>query len=542
MLRGRHVVRRHKHLFGTRLGGRVFPLVDVRHVRREHGRHLGRFHLFERLKLLFGRRLRRVFQLLLDLFQALFRPRASTLFRPALLLFELFFARKYALHRLLFLFELFAQSLRVQPLLPRLYLRHLRLALRRNLALGKQHAVDRQIDAAKLRLGDLGVRLLEHVADLRNAEVGRQLVVLALFLFVLPLLRLFRLLFGMLLVRDGLGDLFLHGRNVRLLGLFLFRRLFLFLFVRLLDLFLLLLLLFGHVRLVEERHVLRLAVDEPLHDHVGQTHHVADQSVDLFVDGHLLDVVLDLKAHLCITFDELPQHQSLFEVGIFENDVGARDRRPHGRAVDHLLGERRRQKVADDALQLGHALQYLDVAALFRLLFGVGRQRADDLEIAKHARLAHEEVALCGQLQNVVVDVRHLDRVETARDEIGQIFEQRVDEPVLVDLEALFLGRVEDLVGGDVALFVDRGDHVGMLRQMLDRLGRDRARKRDVDDVLFDDDELARIADDVVQIDDAGLDHLDPIQLEMLFAVLAIELELGARRAQTTSKSGVKVL
>ena len=135
----------------------------------------------------------------------------------------LFFARKYALHRLLFLFELFAQSLRVQPLLPRLYLRHLRLALSRNLALGKQHAVDRQIDAAKLRLGDLGVRLLEHVADLRDAEVGRQLVVLALFLFVLPLLRLFRLLFGMLLVRDGLGDLFLHGRNVRLLGLFLFR-------------------------------------------------------------------------------------------------------------------------------------------------------------------------------------------------------------------------------------------------------------------------------------------------------------------------------
>ena len=212
-----------------------------------------------------------------------------------------------------------------------MYLSDIRFLLRPQRAFAEKHAVDSLVDTRDLLFVHLSFRLLEQVSEFRNAEFVGKLFLVLLFLVFFLFFGLFGLFFPLFRILGRRSFDRFGGRRFFLFFLFFFDLFFLFF-----D------LLFGHIGLVEEERVLDLSVDKPFHKRIADEHHISDGCLNALVHIHLFAYVFDRKAHFRIAFYKLPQYESLFEIGVFKYYVGSRDRRTDGRAVYHLLCERRR--------------------------------------------------------------------------------------------------------------------------------------------------------------------------------------------------------
>ena len=254
----------------------------------------------------------------------------------------------------------------------------------------------------------------------------------------------------------------------------------------------------------------------------SRKHLVEEPIVDLF--GGVLHRQFVSRA--LVTLDKLPERDALAQVAVLVDGVGV-----HNGGTDivfpHRFGERR------IGVARNHLFDMFEPIPEFGLFARVFRGSALDLRGGGDLHIQIDfsldrrrlEPGLVGENRGRRRASVLADRVVTARNEDVQPVDQRIDETVFVGLHRLVPEDVQDLRRGD-GVALDAADVVGVLGEVTETATGDIVRQFDREDGVVLLDEPTRLADHVVERNDAILDDLDPGLVEGFAHHLAFQSDL----------------
>ena len=107
-----------------------------------------------------------------------------------------------------------------------------------------------------------------------------------------------------------------------------------------------------------------------------------------------------------------------------------------------------------------------------------------------------------------------LQSTETRFNEHDTVMDQRMEESVLIGRKAVLTMGIEQFLGNNAAVVLNRHDQVGVLRQMLNCVLADLLYLIDTVDFFIFFDEFSLFVDRFFDIGQLALDHLDPFHVD----------------------------